>query len=69
MDLTFSEEFDFIPDLLWWEAKEDEAGRPLTELLLSAEVFWLWVDLEWEAFPPILEWYLSPYTFFLDSNN
>ncbi len=66
VDLAFYDELDLIPDLLWWDAKEDEAGRDLMELELRMEVFWLCVDLEWDGLAAILEWYLRPYTFFLD---
>ncbi len=69
VDFIFYDELDFIPDLLWCDAKDDDAGRPLTELEFRPEVFWLCVDLECDAFPPMLEWYFNPYTFFLDSSS
>lgn len=67
VDLTFSDELDFIADLLWCEAKEEEAGLPLTEVEWIPDAFWLCTDFEWDAFAIRLEWYFKPYTFFLDS--
>lgn len=47
----FSDELDSHCGFITCEAKDDDAGLPFTELELIPVAFWLWTDLECEAFP------------------
>jgi hypothetical protein len=49
-----------MPDLLWCDASDEDAGLPLTDEVFNIEVFWLCVDLECDPLGPILEWYFNP---------
>lgn len=60
VDLTFYDELDFIADLLWCDANDEDTGLPFTELEFKFDMFWLCIYLGCEPLPPTLEWYFIP---------